>query len=126
MGSETRKSAGFVLAHEPAVTGNIGGEDSRKPALDPLRAQRGLRSLRRYQWPECALPIQVDQQRIGKNVLFMAAIVRDGPTLSRRGKCRSKAEGFVAVQTEVAATMLGLMRSPSLCALTAGSDASLR
>jgi hypothetical protein len=43
MGSEPREGAGFILAHETAVTGDIGGEDSRQPALYPLSAQDILR-----------------------------------------------------------------------------------
>src|SRR5205085_8641855 len=39
MGSKPRESAGFVLAHHAAVAGDIGGENGRKPALDPLSAQ---------------------------------------------------------------------------------------
>ena len=42
MGSEVRESAGLVLAHKAAITGDIGGEDSRKPALYPLPTQYAL------------------------------------------------------------------------------------
>ena len=42
MGSKPRKSAGFVLTHEAAVTGDIGGEDGREPALYTLPAQTVL------------------------------------------------------------------------------------
>ena len=37
---EPRQGAGFVLAHQPAVAGDIGGENGREPAFDPLSAQR--------------------------------------------------------------------------------------
>ena len=40
--SEPSEGAGFVLAHEAAVSGDIGGEDSRKPALYPLSAHDAL------------------------------------------------------------------------------------
>jgi hypothetical protein len=43
MGTKARECAGFVLAHEAAVTGDIGGEDGRKPALYPLSAYYALR-----------------------------------------------------------------------------------
>jgi hypothetical protein len=39
MGSEPCESAGFVLTHEAAISGDIGGENSREPAFDPLSAQ---------------------------------------------------------------------------------------
>ena len=39
MGSEPRKCAGFVLTHEAAVTGDIGGENGRKTPLYSLSAQ---------------------------------------------------------------------------------------
>ena len=39
MRPESREGAGFVLAHEAAISGHIGGEDGREPALDPLSAQ---------------------------------------------------------------------------------------
>src|SRR5215469_3408189 len=39
MGSEPCESAGFVLTHEAAISGDIGGENGREPALDPLSAQ---------------------------------------------------------------------------------------
>jgi hypothetical protein len=39
MGSEASQSAGFVLTHEAAVAGDIGGEDGREPAINPLSAQ---------------------------------------------------------------------------------------
>ncbi len=39
MGSQPRQRAGFVLAHQAAVAGDIGGENGREPALDPLSAQ---------------------------------------------------------------------------------------
>jgi hypothetical protein len=42
MGSEPRKSARLVLAHEAAVTGDISGENGRKTALYPLRTQCSL------------------------------------------------------------------------------------
>ncbi len=42
MGAQPRQRAGLVLAHQPAVAGDIGGEDGRKPALDPFSAQRFL------------------------------------------------------------------------------------
>src|SRR5882757_8915547 len=35
MGSKPRESPGFVLTHEPAISGDIGGENGRKPALYP-------------------------------------------------------------------------------------------
>jgi hypothetical protein len=41
-GLEAREGAGLVLAHEPAVSRNIGREDGREPALDPLSAQMSL------------------------------------------------------------------------------------
>jgi len=43
MGSEPRKSAGFILAHEAAVSRHICGENRRKPTLYPLSAQYALR-----------------------------------------------------------------------------------
>src|SRR5437762_3333819 len=43
MGSQPRQRPGLVLAHEAAVTGDIGSEDSRKPALYPLPSQDTLR-----------------------------------------------------------------------------------
>ena len=39
MASEARKGAGLVLAHEPAVSGYIGGENGREPAFHPLSPQ---------------------------------------------------------------------------------------
>jgi hypothetical protein len=42
MGSEPGKSASLVLAHQPRVSDNIGGENGRESALDPLSAQRFL------------------------------------------------------------------------------------
>jgi hypothetical protein len=39
MGSEPCESAGFVLTHEAAISGDIGGENGREPAFDPLCAQ---------------------------------------------------------------------------------------
>ena len=39
MDSEARERAGFVLPHEAAVAGDIGGEDGREPAIDPLSDQ---------------------------------------------------------------------------------------
>ena len=39
MRSEPCEGAGFVLTHEPAVSGDIGGENGREPAFDPLSAQ---------------------------------------------------------------------------------------
>jgi len=45
MGSEPSESAGFVLTHEAAVAGDIGGENGRKPALYPLPAQYALRDV---------------------------------------------------------------------------------
>src|SRR5438270_766792 len=41
-GLEARQSAGLAAAHEPAVAGDIGSEDRRQPALDPLCAQTVL------------------------------------------------------------------------------------
>jgi hypothetical protein len=38
MTSEPRKSARLILTHKAAVTGDIGGENGRKPALYPLPA----------------------------------------------------------------------------------------
>ena len=37
--SKPSERAGLVLAHEAAVAGDIGGEDGREPAIDPLSAQ---------------------------------------------------------------------------------------
>jgi len=42
VGAEPRKSASFVLAHQAAVAGDIGGENGREPAFDPLSAQNLL------------------------------------------------------------------------------------
>jgi hypothetical protein len=42
MDSKPCESPGFLLVHEAAVTGDIGGEDCRQPALHPLRAQYAL------------------------------------------------------------------------------------
>ncbi len=39
MRSEPCESDGFILAHEAAVAGDIGGEDGREPSFDPLSAQ---------------------------------------------------------------------------------------
>jgi hypothetical protein len=39
MRSEPGEGAGLVLSHEAAISGDIGGEDGREPALDPLSAQ---------------------------------------------------------------------------------------
>ena len=39
MASEPREGAGFVLPHEAAIAGHIGGENGREPAFDPLSAQ---------------------------------------------------------------------------------------
>src|ERR1051325_5661252 len=39
MGAQPRQRAGFVLAHEAAIAGDIGGKNGREPALDPLSAQ---------------------------------------------------------------------------------------
>src|SRR5262249_44141855 len=39
MCSEPCESAGFVLSHKAAISGDIGGENGREPALDPLSAQ---------------------------------------------------------------------------------------
>jgi hypothetical protein len=39
MVSEPGKSAGLVLAHETRITDDIGGENGREPAFDPLSAQ---------------------------------------------------------------------------------------
>jgi hypothetical protein len=39
MRSEPSENARLVLAHEAAITGDIGGENGRKPALDSLSAQ---------------------------------------------------------------------------------------
>src|SRR5205814_8794512 len=38
MGTKARDCAGLILAHKTAVTGHIGGENGRKPALYPLPA----------------------------------------------------------------------------------------
>ena len=40
---EARQGAGLVLAHQPAIPRDIGREDGREPALDPLCAQGTLR-----------------------------------------------------------------------------------
>ncbi len=40
--SEPCEAAGFVMSYEAAVTGDIGGKDSREPAFDPLSAQCSL------------------------------------------------------------------------------------
>jgi len=40
MGSEPGKSASLVLAHQPRVSDDIGRENGRESALDPLTAQR--------------------------------------------------------------------------------------
>ena len=42
MRAQPRQRAGLVLAHQSAIAGDIGGEDGREPALDPLSAQRFL------------------------------------------------------------------------------------
>ena len=39
MGSEPRKGGGLILSHEAAVSGDIGGENGRQPALDPFSAR---------------------------------------------------------------------------------------
>jgi hypothetical protein len=39
MRSKPSESAGLVLAHESRVAGNIGGENGRESAVDPLSAQ---------------------------------------------------------------------------------------
>ena len=38
MGSQPRQRTGLIMAHQPAISGDIGGEDGRQPALDPLSA----------------------------------------------------------------------------------------
>jgi hypothetical protein len=38
-GAQPGQRAGFVLPHKAAITGHIGGEDSRQPALYPLPPQ---------------------------------------------------------------------------------------
>src|SRR6516162_707553 len=54
MGVEPRERAFLVLAHQPAVAGDIGREDRRQPALDPLPFHDDLLSaapsLRRSHW----------------------------------------------------------------------------
>jgi hypothetical protein len=42
MGSEPSEGAGLILTHEAAISGDIGGENGREPALDPLFAQSSL------------------------------------------------------------------------------------
>jgi len=42
MASKPGESPSLVLAHQPAVADDIGGKNGRKPALDPLLAQRFL------------------------------------------------------------------------------------
>src|SRR5229473_7816121 len=42
MASKLRNSARFILAHQPAVSRDIGGKNGREPALYPLCAQRSL------------------------------------------------------------------------------------
>ena len=42
MDSEPCESAGFVLTHEAAISGDVGGENGREPAFDPLSAQNFL------------------------------------------------------------------------------------
>jgi hypothetical protein len=42
MSFEARQSAGLIRAHQPAVASDIGGDDGRKTALDPLSAQSSL------------------------------------------------------------------------------------
>ena len=42
MRSEPRESAGLIRPHQPAVSRDIGGENGREPALDPLSAQGSL------------------------------------------------------------------------------------
>src|SRR4051794_16589563 len=44
VGSEPCESAGFVLSHEAAVSGYIGGENGREPAFDPPFGQCSLRT----------------------------------------------------------------------------------
>ena len=39
MGSEPCECAGFVLTHEAAISGDVGGENGREPAFHPLSAQ---------------------------------------------------------------------------------------
>src|SRR5260370_2399560 len=39
MRSEPSEGVGFVLAHESAVSDDIGGKNGREPTLDPLSAQ---------------------------------------------------------------------------------------
>jgi len=39
---EARQGAGLILAHHPAVAGDVGREDCRQPALDPLSSHVAL------------------------------------------------------------------------------------
>ena len=39
-----QKTHGVALSHEAAVSGDIGGENSREPTFDPLSAQCSLRT----------------------------------------------------------------------------------
>jgi hypothetical protein len=54
MGSAAREGARLILAHETAVTGDIGGEDgrSRRSTRSPLNMRSpGSRSLRKFGSP---------------------------------------------------------------------------
>jgi hypothetical protein len=39
---EARQGAGLILAHHPAVAGDVGREDRRQPALDSLSSHVAL------------------------------------------------------------------------------------
>jgi hypothetical protein len=63
MGTKARECAGFVLTHEAAVTGDIGGENGRKTTLYPLPAQLcSPRSSTRQSAP----PASTVQRQIGR------------------------------------------------------------
>jgi hypothetical protein len=64
MGFERRQRAHFIDAHQPAVTGDIGSENGRKPALGGLSFHERLPpapySVRRTDY----LPLTVERQSI--------------------------------------------------------------
>jgi hypothetical protein len=68
---ETRQGAGFIVAHQPAVSRDVGREDGREPAFD--RSPLKVPSLGRPAWsvgrPRQVCPSDVGQSTMDQLVL---------------------------------------------------------
>ena len=62
MRPEPREGAGLIESHEAAISGHIGGENGREPALDPLSAQMlppRRRLVENLSRPDCQRPLSL-------------------------------------------------------------------